>query len=319
MAATQPPLIVITGPTGGGKSAAALALAEARCGEIVSCDSLQVYRGFDIGSAKPTLDERVRVAHHLVDVVDADQEFSAAAWHRLAERAIAGIFARGMLPIVVGGTGLYLKALLHGLFDGPSRDEKLRARILKLGEARGNAHLHALLRRVDPRAAARIQPRDQVRVIRALEVRFLTGRPITDQQTQWRTRARVQPTVVLGLDPGREPLREAIAQRCDSMLSQGLVGEVRALLGRWGRRVRPLNAIGYRQIVQHLDGDLDLTEARASMVTETGRFAKRQRTWFRQQTPPDEWFSDGPSLVRSALRILEKAQPPSDGSGDASA
>jgi tRNA dimethylallyltransferase len=309
VAAAQAPLVVITGPTGGGKSAAALALAEALGGEIVSCDSLQVYRGFDIGSAKATFDERARVPHHLVDVVDADQEFSAAAWVRLAERAIAESFQRGRCPIVVGGTGLYLKALLYGLFEGPSRNGALRDRLAVVADRRGEPYLHAILRRVDPSAAARIAPQDRIRVVRALEVRFLTGRPITEQHKQQPTKpSRSRPTLVLGLDPGREPLREAIERRCDSMLQQGLIEEVRQLLLRWGPRVRPLRAIGYRQIVALLQNEVDLPEARRQIVVGTVQLAKRQRTWLRGQTPPDQWFADGASLVSRALHLLDRGE-----------
>ncbi|HET8646338.1 MAG TPA: tRNA (adenosine(37)-N6)-dimethylallyltransferase MiaA, partial [Vicinamibacteria bacterium] len=177
-------VIAVVGPTASGKSALALRLAEASGGEIVACDSVQVYRGLDVGSAKPTAEERRRVRHHLVDVVDPDQHFSAADYARLARGALAEIAARGSVPIVAGGTGLYLRALLGGLFEGPSRDAALRLRLEALAQRFGDARLHRLLARVDPAAAARTSPRDRVRVVRALEVYWASGRPLSDHQRQ---------------------------------------------------------------------------------------------------------------------------------------
>jgi tRNA dimethylallyltransferase len=306
LAIPEAPLIVITGPTGGGKSAAGLELAQRVGGEIVSCDSLQVFKGFDIGSAKPTTSEQARVRHHLIDIVEPDQEFSAASWARLAREAIELSSSRGRHPIVVGGTGLYLKALLHGLFDGPSRDEGLRARLADLAERRGDAHLHAMLSRLDPAAARRIGACDRVRMVRALEVRLLTGRRISERQTQWgEARSPIaRRTVLLGLDPGREALRRAIERRVDIMLSAGLVEEVRGLVARWGGGVRPLQSIGYRQVVAFLAGVLTHECARSETVSRTTQFAKRQRTWFRHQTPPEEWFDTGAALIERAASLL---------------
>ena len=302
-------MIVITGPTGGGKSAAAMALAEASGGEIVSCDSLQVYRGLDIGSAKPTAEERRRVPHHLVDIVDPDEDFSAAEWARHAGAAVAQIEARGRLAIVVGGTGLYLKALLHGLFEGPSRNDELRGRLEAIALRKGDDHLHAVLRRIDAVAAGRIAPTDRLRVVRALEVALLSGRRISDQQTQGERGERLRAAPVLGLDPGRDRLRELIERRCDAMLGAGLVGEVEALVRRYAAGIRPLKAIGYRQMIRYMAGELTSGQAREEMIHETRRFAKRQRTWFRRQTPPDRWFEDGGALVEAALALVRPEGP----------
>jgi tRNA dimethylallyltransferase len=293
------PLVAVVGPTASGKSALALRLARARSGEIVSCDSLQVYRGLDIGSAKPTPEERAEVRHHLVDVADPGEAFSAAAYARLARAALGEIAARGRLAIVAGGTGLYLRALLQGLFEGPSRDEGLRRRLEALAERFGDARVHRLLARVDPEAAGRIRPRDRVRVVRALEVYRVTGRPISDQQ-----RGGAEPL------QGFRRLVERVAARTREMLARGLVEEVRRLLGRgYGAELRPLRAIGYRQAVAVVRGEMTVAEAEGAIVTETMRFAKRQRTWFRHQQPDAEWFSQADEAFAAVLRWLDEDAP----------
>jgi tRNA dimethylallyltransferase len=296
------PLVAIVGPTASGKSALALRLARERGGEIVSCDSLQVYRGFDIGSAKPSLEERRMVAHHLVDVVDPGETFSAADYARLARAALRDIRNRGRLAIVAGGTGLYLRALLQGLFLGPSRDEALRDRLLGMAERFGDARLHRLLGRVDPEAAARIRPRDRVRVVRALEVYRATGRTITAQQREGADPLEGFRALVVGLDPDRAALREAVEARTRRMLREGLLEEVRRLRGV-KPEPRPLRAIGYRQAVSVLRGEMGLEAAKRQIVTETMRFAKRQMTWFRHQAQV-LWFRDtdaAAAAVRSWL------------------
>ncbi len=303
------PLVVIVGPTASGKSALALRLARERSGEIVSCDSLQVYRGLDIGSAKPTAAERAEVPHHLLDVADPDEAFSAAAYARLARAALRGIASRGRLAIVAGGTGLYLRALLHGLFEGPSRDEALRRRLEGIAERFGDARLHRLLARVDPEAGARVRPRDRVRVVRALEVYRSTGRPISEQQRGGATPLRGFRPLVVGLDPGREELRRAVKARTREMLVRGLLDEVWGLLGRgYGPELRPLRAIGYRQAVAAVRGETTVEEAERAIVTETLRFAKRQRTWFRHQQPDVRWFADAGGAWAAAVAWLEEAQ-----------
>jgi len=281
--AAEPPLVAIVGPSAAGKSALALELAAVHAGEIVSCDSLQVYRGLDIGSAKPTPAERAAIPHHLIDVADPDAEFSAAEYSRLARRALRELSARGRLAIVVGGTGLYLRALLSGLFDGPSRDEALRRRLEALAERFGRPRLHRLLRGVDPRAAARIDPNDLVRCVRALEVYRATRRPISAQHGPPRDPLTGFRVKIFGLDPPREALRSRVEARTDAMLAAGLVEETRALLARYPGGLRPLRAIGYRQAVRVLRCELDLDTARRDIVTDTMQYAKRQRTWFRRQ------------------------------------
>lgn len=298
------PLIAVVGPTAAGKSRLALELARAHGGEIVSCDSLQVYRGLDIGSAKPTPEERRLVPHHLVDVADPAQEFSAAEYARRARAAVRDIAARGRLPLVVGGAGLYLRALLQGLFEGPSRDEALRRRFEGMARRFGDARLHRLLRGVDPEAAARLDPRDRVRVVRALEVFALTGRPLSrhhqsapDPLTGFRVR-------VVVLDPGGAVLRAAVLARTRRMFETGLLEEVRGLLaGGLSPDVRPLRAIGYRQAVAVLQGQSDQESAETDTVTATMQYAKRQRTWFRHQVEA-VWCRDSPSAAAAAATFL---------------
>jgi tRNA dimethylallyltransferase len=306
--ATPPRLIAIAGPTASGKSALALRLARARNGEIVSCDSLQVYRGLDVGSAKPSAADRAAVPHHLIDVVDPDQDFSAADYGRLARAAIADIHARGRVPIVAGGTGLYLRALLHGLFEGPGRDEPLRRRLEAIADRHGNERLHRILARVDPESAGRIEPGDRVRVVRALEVYRATGKAIGEHH-----RAGAGPLAgfesrVLVLDPGREALRAAVEKRTDAMLAAGLVEEARRLLARYPG-VRPLAAIGYRQAADVVRGARDVEKARHDIVVETMRYAKRQRTWFRHQETAT-WFADADQAEGAASRWLDGRDGP---------
>jgi tRNA dimethylallyltransferase len=302
------PLVAVVGPTASGKSALALRLARERGGEIVSCDSLQVYRGLDIGSAKATAEERAAVPHHLLDVASPDAPFSAAEYARVARAAVREIASRGRLPIVAGGTGLYLRALFQGLFPGPSRDEALRRRLEALGERRGDARLHRLLARVDPVAAARIPPRDRVRVVRALEVYRATGRAISAQQREGAVPLRGFRILVVGLDPGRAALRAAVEARTRSMIARGLVDEVRGLLGRgYSPDLRPLRAIGYRQAVAVVRGDMSVEEAERAIVRETMRFGKRQMTWFRHQQPDVSWFPGADAAWEAIVRWLEES------------
>jgi tRNA dimethylallyltransferase len=304
------PLVAVVGPTASGKSALALRLAQERSGEVVSCDSLQVYRGLDIGSAKATPAERAAVPHHLIDVADPGEVFSAADYARLARAALEGIRSRGRLPIVVGGTGLYLRALLHGLFAGPSRDAGLRRRLEGLAERFGAERFHRVLARVDPEAAARIAPRDRVRVVRALEVYRSTGRTITEGQRLGAEPLRGYGVLVIALDPGREELRRVVEARTRRMLEQGLVEEVRNLLARGlGAHVRPLQAIGYRQALAVVTGGLTVEEAERAIVTDTLRFAKRQRTWFRHQAEA-LWFREAGEALGAARAWLDGAPAP---------
>lgn len=292
-------LIAIAGPTASGKSALAMRLAREKRAEIVSCDSLQVYRGLDVGSAKPSADDRAAVPHHLIDVVDPDQDFSAADYARLARLAVADVRARGRVPIVAGGTGLYLRALRHGLFDGPARDEPLRRRLELIADRHGDARLHRILARVDPESAARIEARDRVRVVRALEVYRATGTAISDHHRSGASALEGVEWQVLVLDPGREALRAAVEKRTDAMLAAGLIEETRGLLARYPG-ARPLRAIGYRQAAAVVRGTLPVAQARHDIVASTMRYAKRQRTWFRHQETAI-WFADPDEAFAAAL------------------
>lgn len=300
-AVAAPLLIALVGPTAAGKSALALRLAGEWGGEIVSCDSLQVYRGLDIGSAKPTPEERRRVPHHLLDVVDPDEPFSAADYARRARAALASIRERGGAPFVVGGTGLYLRALLRGLFAGPSRDEALRARLEAMASRYGERRLHRRLARVDPAAAARIEPADRVRLVRALEVFLKTGRPLSGHHEDGAEPLRGFTVRLLGLAPPREALRAAVEARTDRMLAAGLVEETRRLIARYGAEVRPLRSIGYRQAAAVVRGALGVAEARRDIVQETMRYAKRQMTWFRHQEQV-AWCADAAEAEALAAR-----------------
>jgi tRNA dimethylallyltransferase len=298
-------LIAIVGPTAAGKSALALALARERSGEIVCCDSLQVYRGLDIGSAKATAEEQAAVPHHVLDVVEPDEVFSAADYSRRARAALAEIAGRGRLAVVAGGTGLYLRALLEGLFEGPSRDDALRRRLEGIAARRGHDRLHKMLAAVDPEAAARIAPRDRVRVIRALEVFRSTRRPISEHHRGGADSLRGHDVLVLGLDPPREALRAAVERRTAEMLDRGLLAEVRGLLDRgYGPGLRPLRAIGYRQAVAVVRGEMAADDARRAIVAETMKYAKRQMTWFRNQTRAT-WFAAGEPALAAARAWLD--------------
>jgi tRNA dimethylallyltransferase len=302
--AVAPPLIAIVGPTASGKSGLAVRLARACGGEIVSCDSQQVYRGLDIGTAKATLQERREVRHHLIDVVEPDEAFSAAEFARRARAALADVTDRVRLPIVAGGTGLYLKALLEGLFDGPARDEGRRRRLERLADRFGDERVHRLLHRLDPDAAARIQPRDRVRVVRALEVYWATGRPISTHHRAGGEPLRGYRVRIFGLDPDRAALRRVVEERTRQMLERGLLDEVRGLLDRGlSPELRPLQAIGYREAVAVVQGKMSLEEAEGAIVTATMRFAKRQMTWFRHQAEV-AWFRDPEEAYEAALAWL---------------
>jgi tRNA dimethylallyltransferase len=281
-------ILAIVGPTGTGKTALGLALAERFGGEIVNADSRQVYRGLDIGSAKPDAGERARVPHHLFNVVDPDEPFDCATYVRLARAALAGIAGRGRPAILVGGTGLYLKALRHGLFPGPPRDARLRAG-LEAGERAAPGALYARLREIDPVAADRLHPNDVVRLVRAMEVYELTGRPISAWQEEHAFRATEVEVRMIGLDMERRALYDRIDRRSAAMVEAGLVDEVRELRRAYGKDAPALQSIGYREIGAFLDGGLDLSQAVVDMARATRHLAKRQLTWFRAD-PTIAWL-----------------------------
>ena len=277
----KPRLVIIIGPTGVGKSAMALSLAGLLGGEIVSADSMQVYRGMDIGTAKPTPEERRRITHHLLDVVDPDEPFDASRYCTLAQGIITRLRGEGKPVFVVGGTGLYIRALLGGLIDGPGADETLRQSLKEEGKRWGIPHLYEKLRERDPQAAARINPHDAVRIIRALEVLALTGRSIVDHQKDHRFRSQPYEALKIGLMLEREELLARIDERTERMIADGFVGEVQRLLDRgYERSLKPMQSLGYRHLAAHLAGEVDLEGAIRLIKRDTRRYAKRQMTWF---------------------------------------
>lgn len=280
----RPDIIVVVGPTAVGKTDLAMSLARAMGGEIVSADSVQVYRGFDIGSAKPSPQEQAEVRHHLVDIRDPGDRYSAAEFVADADAAIADIAARGAVPIVAGGTGLYVRSLLHGLSTSPPADADVRARLQARVDAGRLDALADELRRVDPEAAARIHPHDAVRIIRALEVYELTGEPLSAQQREhglrpWRYRA-----AIIALSAPRPWLYDRANRRAVAMVEAGLLAEVRALRDAGvPHDAQPFGAIGYREAVAVCEGRLDEAALSDTVARETRRFIKRQTTWFRGQ------------------------------------
>jgi tRNA dimethylallyltransferase len=291
-------MIVVAGPTAGGKTALALRIAEEIGGEIISCDSMQIYRGFDIGTAKPTAEERARVRHHLIDVAEADELYSAARYAEEAERAISDILGRGRRVVVAGGTGLYLRALRFGLVEAPPRDEVLRQRLLD-EEMRRPGILHLRLRAVDPKTAARVAPRDLVRIVRALEVHELTGFAL-GQLHAVHARTSRHPMRVLVLDPPLELLLARIQVRAEIMLAGGLIEETRQLLQRWGSARKPLHSVGYAQVLQYLAGQLPFPELAPAIVQATRKYARRQRVWFKKE-PQARRFAAAEELHAAAL------------------
>ncbi|MFB3825621.1 MAG: tRNA (adenosine(37)-N6)-dimethylallyltransferase MiaA [Bryobacteraceae bacterium] len=297
------PLVAVAGPTGSGKSELALRIAEEFRGEVVNCDSLQVFKYFDIGTAKLTPAGMRGIPHHLMDFVDPDRVFTAGEYARLARSALQDISSRDRLPVVAGGTGFYLRALIDGLFEGPSRDEQLRAR-LAAREGRRAGSLHRLLGRFDPRAAARIHARDVPKVMRALEVCLLARRPMTELFGEGRDALQGYRALKLGLWPPREALYERLDARCARMFEGGLVEEVRGILARgFPPESKPFESHGYKQALQMLRGELNLKEAVFYAQRNTRRYAKRQMTWFRKE-PDLEWlkgFGDDPGVQQDAL------------------
>ena len=278
-----PELIVIAGPTASGKSALAVRLARRIDAEIVSADSQQVYRHFDIGTAKPSPEELAAVPHHLLSVVEPDEPFSAARYQALADQAIAGIAARGRQVVVAGGTGLYLRILLHGVTAAPGADPVLRARLLAEATEHGREHLHRRLVEVDPATAARVQPTDLVRIVRALEIHALTGVPASVHRGAHAFAESRYPFRMWVLDPPREALYEAIDRRMRAMFEGGLLDEVRALVARGFRDAAPMRSVGYVQALAAVEGRLGVEEALSAAARESRRYAKRQLTWFRRE------------------------------------
>jgi tRNA dimethylallyltransferase len=298
-----PLVLLILGPTGSGKTSLSLALAEHFDGEIVSCDSVAVYRGMDLGTAKPSLNERARIPHHLIDVADPDQPFTAGAYSRTARAILNEVAARRRVPIVTGGTGLYLRALTAGLFAGPERHEPLRERLRLTAQKRGSPWLHRILARLDAPSAARIHANDIPKLIRAIEVCLAARQPMSevlsrDPLTGFRL-------LRIGLNPPRRQLYDRLNQRCAAMFAAGLIEESRGLLERYGP-VKALDSLGYRQALAVLAGTLTQEAAIAAAQQGHRNYAKRQLTWFRRETDVHwiEGFGDAPETIQTLVGIV---------------
>jgi tRNA dimethylallyltransferase len=292
--------VAILGATATGKSALALAVAERFDGEIVNCDSTAVYRGFDIGTDKIAAADRRGIPHHLIDIADPTDDYTAAQYARDAAAAIRDIHSRGRLPILAGGTGFYFRALTRGLFPGPGRDTELRARLESIAARRGVTFLHRMLGKVDPASALRIQPRDLKRLVRALEVFFVTGRPLTAHFAETASPIPDVEVVAIGLRLPAADISARVTRRVDEQFDRGLLDEIRTLLARGiPEDARPFGGLVYRQAMEHLKGVRDEASTRALIAQENRRYARRQLIWFRKE-PNLSWF-DGPGESAAAI------------------
>jgi tRNA dimethylallyltransferase len=301
------PLVVILGPTASGKSSLAIRLAQQLNGEVLVCDSTQVYRHFDIGTAKVPLAERHGIAHRLIDLVESEEIFTAGEYRRQALLALTEVSQRGKLPILTAGTGLYLRALLEGLADAPERSEELRARLRAKAQLRGSEHLHRTLARLDPEIARRIGPRDTQKVIRAIEMRILAGKPVGEIHRAGRNSLEGYQVQKIGLSPPRAALYARIDARTVTMLSDGWLDEVRKLSSSVPPDAKPFQFIGYPELLAHLAGRLTMEAAMKKIQLATRQFAKRQLTWFRKE-PSVHWlpgFGDDPEVGAAALGLLQ--------------
>jgi tRNA dimethylallyltransferase len=293
-------VVAVVGPTATGKSALAIALAQCCGGEVINCDSTAVYRGFDIGTDKVPVDQRRGVPHHLVDSVDPRDTYSAARYARDAAEVVEGVISRGRVPIVAGGTGLYYRALTRGFFPGPERDDSLRGRLEAIAERHGVERLHRLLRAKDPPSGGRILPRDLKRIVRALEVFYLTGRPISAHFADTRSPLEGHEVVTLALSLPSEAIAERVARRVDAQFAAGLVDEVRGLLASGvPATAHPFTGLVYKQVLEYLNGVRDEAATRALIVQENRRYARRQLIWFRKE-PNLLWLHE-PGELRSAF------------------
>lgn len=297
---SHPRVVVVCGPTAIGKTGFAIDLARRFKGEIIGADSLQVYRHMDIGTAKPTAEERAAVPHHLVDVIDPREHFDAEMYADRAYAAVLNLTGNGILPFVVGGTGLYIKALIHGLFESVPIDPALRRRLQREAEERGGAHLHTRLKAVDPAAADRIHVNDTYRIVRALEIYETTGRPMSVTQEQHRFEPERLRTIKIGLHMKRDALYRRIDRRVDVMLDQGLLAEVQGLLDAgYPPHLKSMKSLGYRHMTAFLNNETDWDEAVRTLKRDTRRYAKRQMTWFKAD-PEMVWL--GPDDIDAAER-----------------
>ena len=304
-----PLLVLLLGPTASGKTALSIALAQRFHGEIVSCDSVAVYRECEIGSAKPTPAERAQVPHHLIDVFSPSETCSAGDYSRLARSAIAQITARHHLPIVTGGTGFYLRALTEGLFPGPPRSTEIRERLTRSAQRHAPGWLHRILTRLDPAAARRIHANDHPKLIRAIEVCLAARQPITTAWAAGRDPLTGYRILRIGLNPPRAALYDRINARATAMFAHGLVEETQSIIARHGAAISVLDALGYRQARQLLSGELNRDQAIAAAQQGHRNYAKRQLTWFRRE-PNVHWlttFGDQPKTLTAAAHLIEKA------------
>jgi tRNA dimethylallyltransferase len=308
----DPLLVVILGPTASGKTALSLELASRFQGEIVNCDSVAMYREFHVGTAKPTRAEQARVPHHLLDVLGPTEYSTAGQYARMARQTLESIRIRNLVPMVVGGTGLYLRALLEGLFAGPERSEELRERLRERLHERGSHYLHRVLARLDAAAAARIHENDIPKTIRAIEVCLGAKRPMSEQWQSGRRPLSGFRILRIGLDPDRADLYRRIHERVLAMFDAGLVEETSQLFEKYGEAARPLSSIGYKQVMQLLRGEID-REAAVDAVQQAHRnYAKRQMTWFRRE-PDVTWiptFGDQAAAIAQAVAAVQNSLPP---------
>ncbi len=301
-----PPVLAVLGPTASGKSALGLRLAERYGGEIINCDSTAVYRGFDIGTDKLTFEQRRGIPHHLIDIAEPTEVYTAAGFARDAARIIREIHTRGQLPILVGGTGFYYRALTRGLFPGPGADDALRARLDRVADRRGVERLHRMLQRADPQSAARIMPRDRKRLVRALEVYLSTGRPLTEHFARTASLIADCDVIPVALRLPAALTAERVARRVDDQFARGIVDEVKGLLARGiPAAARPFGGLVYRQVMEMLNGVCGEAETRALIVQENRRYARRQLIWFRKE-PNLVWF-EGPGERPDTLMDVEHA------------
>jgi tRNA dimethylallyltransferase len=303
------PVVAILGPTATGKSALALAVAQRYGGEIINCDSTAVYRGFDIGTDKLPPPERRGIPHHLIDIADPTDEYTAAQFARDASRTIREVQSRRKLPLVVGGTGFYYRALTRGLFPGPGRDPDLRARLESIAARRDVTFLHRMLGRVDRESSTRIQPRDLKRIVRALEVFFLTGRPLTAHFAETVSPIPDVDMIPIALRLPAPAISERVTRRVDQQFESGLMDEIRGLLARGvPERARPFGGLVYRQALEHLHGVRDEPSTRALIAQENRRYARRQLIWFRKE-PNLQWFDgpgDSPHTIAAVQTLLDQ-------------
>jgi tRNA dimethylallyltransferase len=305
-----PPLVAIVGPTASGKSSLGIFLAREFSGEVIACDSTQLYRGFDIGTAKPPIADRQTIPHHLLDILEPSDSSTAGGYRERAVSVLADLRARRRLPILTVGTGLYLRALLEGLADLPQRSEEIRQRLRASATEHGQGHLHKMLGHLDSQAAKQIASADEQKLIRAIEICLLTGRPLTEVHCAGRTPLTGWRVVKIGLKPPREALLQRIRERAETMLEAGWLDEVRRLVSSGlPEDAKPFDFIGYRELRSHLRGELTFEQARVAIQQGTRQYAKRQMTWFRRESNV-HWltgFGDAPEVQSMAREWVRKA------------